>query len=355
MATLYVASTEPLAGKSAFCIGLSRQLQRAGRSVGYMKPVSSGWRLEGGSHDGDACFFKEALGLPDALEDIAPVSLRPDELQGLLLGTGSHDFARDLELAYAAVAKGRDTVLLEAGGNLREGTLVGLAPPQVSHLLHARALLVVKYQSDLQLVDDALIGRDRLGSAFIGAVLNYVPRPQLDFAEEVARPALERRGVPVMAVLPLERMLQSVTVAEIAEFLSGEVVCCRDKMHELVEHVMVGAMTAASALSYFRLKPNKAVITGSDRSDIQYAALETSTKCLILTGNQDAAAGIRRRAEEVGVPLILVRHDTMAAVESVEHSFGRTRCHHPKKVERFEEMLVDRLDSERLLAAVDAA
>ena len=38
--------------------------------------------------------------------------------------------------------------------------------------------------------------------------------------------------------------------------------------------MLVGAMSVESALSYFRRKPNKAVITGGDRADIQLAALE---------------------------------------------------------------------------------
>lgn len=49
----------------------------------------------------------------------------------------------------------------------------------------------------------------------------------------------------------------------------------------MVEHLMIGAMDVDSALTYFRRKPNKAVITGGDRPDIQLAALETSTKCTI--------------------------------------------------------------------------
>jgi hypothetical protein len=117
---------------------------------------------------------------------------------------------------------------------------------------------------------------------------------------------------------------------------------------ELVEHLMVGAMSVESALSYFRRKPNKAVITGGDRPDIQLAALETSTKCVILTGNLHPSPIILGRAEEVGVPMVLVRQDTLTAVEVIERFFGKTRFHLEKKVRRFDEMLADRFDYERL-------
>ena len=120
------------------------------------------------------------------------------------------------------------------------------------------------------------------------------------------------------------------------------------RINELVEHLMVGAMSVDSALSYFRRKPNKAVITGGDRPDIQLAALETSTKCVILTGNLRPSPIILGRAEEVGVPMILVRQDTLTAVEVIERFFGKTRFHLEKKVRRFEEMLDDRFDFGRL-------
>jgi hypothetical protein len=197
-------------------------------------------------------------------------------------------------------------------------------------------------------MDDPLTAKERLRETLAGVVLNAVPRQQMPFVQELVTPALEERGVPVLAVLPHERLLQSASVGELAEFLSGTVLCCEDRMDELVEHLMVGAMSVDSALAYFRRKPNKAVITGGDRPDIQLAALETSTKCLILTGNLRPSPIILGRAQEVGIPMILVRQDTLSAVEVIERFFGKTRFHLEKKVERFDEMLEDRFDFERL-------
>jgi len=193
-------------------------------------------------------------------------------------------------------------------------------------------------------MDDVLTAQSRLGPSLIGAVLNAVPRQRMPFVQEKVKPALQDRGVPVLAVLPQERLLLSVSVGDLAEFLNGRILCCEDKSDELVEHLMVGAMSVDSALTYFRRKPNKAVITGGDRPDIQLAALETSTKCLILTGNLQPSPIILGRAEEVGVPMILVRQDTLTAVEVIERFFGKTRFHLEKKVQRFQEMLEDRFD-----------
>jgi BioD-like phosphotransacetylase family protein len=352
MATLYITSTETFSGKSALCVGLARRLRRDGYRIGYMKPISTGARLMTGPVDEDAEFVKQTFGLPDSLEDMVPIGIAEDTVEMILKGGGEIDFAARLLSAYERIAQGRDVILLEGGGNLREGCLIGLPTARVADLLAAGELAVIKYDDDLQVLDDALAAREHLGASFIGVVLNAVPRQRMPFVQEVVKPALDERGVPVLAVLPQERLLLSISVRELAEFLSGKILCGEDKLDELVEHLMVGAMSVDSALTYFRRKPNKAVITGGDRPDIQLAALETSTKCVILTGNLRPSPIILGRAEEVGVPMILVRHDTLSAVEVIERFFGKTRFHLEKKIQRFEEMLEDRFDFERLYAAL---
>ena len=143
-------------------------------------------------------------------------------------------------------------------------------------------------------------------------------------------------------------MLLSVSVAELSEGLGGEILCARQALTELVEHLVVGAMTADSALTYFRRKPNKAVITGGDRPDIQLVALETSTRCLILTGNIRPNPQILGRCEDAGVPIILTRYDTMTAIERIEQFFGKTRFHQEEKIQRFENLLVEHMDFDAL-------
>jgi BioD-like phosphotransacetylase family protein len=333
-------------------VGIAKRLGRDGFRIGYMKPISTGARLAAGLVDEDAEFFKQTFDLPDSLEDMVPIGIAPRMVEAILKGEASDNFGAKLKLAYDRIAEGRDVVVLEGGCNLREGYLIGLPTAHVAEMLEACALVVVKFNDDLQVLDDALTARKRLGDRLLGVVLNAIPRQHMPFVQELVKPALEERGVPVLAVLPQERLLLSISVGELAGFLSGKVLCGADKMDELVEHLMVGAMSVDSALTYFRRKPNKAVITGGDRPDIQLAALETSTKCLILTGNLRPSPIILGRAEEVGVPMILVRQDTLSAVEIIERFFGKTRFHQDKKVQRFEEMLEDRFDFETLYAGL---
>ncbi|NDY42293.1 phosphotransacetylase family protein, partial [Dissulfurirhabdus thermomarina] len=239
------------------------------------------------------------------------------------------------------------------GGSLREGWVADLSPVQVAELLEARVLAVVPYLSELQVVDDLVTARVRFGPSLAGAVVNRVPGHRRPLVAERMRPFLAERGIRLFAVLPRDRLLQAVSVGEILEGLGGRVLCARDHMDALVEHLMVGAMSAESALAYFRRRPNKAVITGGDRPDIQLAAIETSTRCLVLTGNLHPPAPILGKAEQAGIPILLTPHDTLTAVEIIESFFGKGRWHQAEKVQRMEELLAGELDFDALAAALE--
>jgi BioD-like phosphotransacetylase family protein len=349
---LYVTSTQTFSGKSALCVGLLSRFRRDGFVVGYMKPVSTTARIVGDRvMDEDAHFVKYTFDLKEALDAMAPVILTDQRVASILSGKDENLDAH-VQSAYHTIAQDKDIVVLEGGGSLREGWIVNLAPPQVSELLKALTLVLVPYDNDLQLVDDLITARVRLGDSLIGAVINRVPSHRTDFVSKQVKPYVERNSVPIFAILPKQRVLLSVSVSELADKLGGEVLCCHQAVDELVENLMVGAMSVDSALTYFRRKPNKAVITGGDRPDIQLAALETSTRCLILTGNIRPSPLIMGRAEEAGVPLILTRYDTMTAVETIETFFGKTRFHQEKKVESFERLLEEHMDIEALYKAL---
>ncbi|MCL4393587.1 MAG: phosphotransacetylase family protein, partial [Chloroflexi bacterium] len=314
MIPLYVVSTESFSGKTSLCYGIAARLKRDGRRVGYFRPlVFFGKPMDGRVVSEDALFMRQALGLAESTDVIAPAVLDALAIENAAAGR-PNDYTERIDRAFAQVARDKDLVVVEGAATLSEGTLLGLGPRQMAERLNARVLAVAKYGTDL-VADELLAGREQFGGRWLGAVLNDVPPPRIDFVTRSLSPVLDRRGVFVFAVLPQERLLLSITVDEIADIMGAEVLNSPEHGDELVENIMVGAMSVDSALAYFRRKPNKAVITGGDRADIALAALETSTRCLVLTGNLRPNPLILGRAEELGVPLILARQDTLSAVE----------------------------------------
>jgi len=353
METVLVISAETFSGKSAVCITLGQRMRRDGFKVGYMKPICLRVRrAEDATFDEDTAFVRQVFEMKEPLEQVCPVMLTPRLLEGILKGEEQPDYPQRLQEAFGVVSQGKDLMLLEGPNDWSEGTILGLPAPKVASLFDARILMVSSFHSLME-VDNILAVREAMaGRDFIGVVLNTVPRARLDTARQLVRPFLEEKGIPVLAVLPQDPVLCAVSVAELAEHLNAEILCCPDHGDDLVETMMVGAMSVDSALSYFRRQPNKAVITGGDRVDIQLAALETSTTCLILTGNMRPNPLIVTRAEEQGVPLLMVSGDTMTTVRRAEELFGRARFRQTSKIERFESLLESHFDFGRFYQAL---
>ena len=109
-----------------------------------------------------------------------------------------------------------------------------------------------------------------------------------------------------------------VSIKELADCIQGEIINCSEQSGEQIENLMVGAMCVDPSPLYFNIKSEKAVITRGDRLDIQLGALETSTKCLILTGGEKPHPSVLQRADEKKVPILVVTNDTTSTLAKLE-------------------------------------
>ncbi|MBU2009786.1 MAG: hypothetical protein KJ624_08145 [Chloroflexi bacterium] len=302
MPAVYITSPGPGEGKTAIALGLAQWWQGRGKKLGYL-------RL-GPSPEGDIS-FAERLGLEAA-------SCPPAEV----------------EQAYDRLALGRDLVLIE-----------GLVPDVEAALkkLRGRALLVLPFKG----VEKAGEAARRLGEALVGVVLNFVPRSRMEKAKNELAPALKGKNVAVLGVLPEERALLAPSVADLAGYLGARVVLHQDRGEELVEAFMVGAMCLDPAPAYFGRKEAKAVITRRDRPDILLGALQTPTRCLVLTGGGDKIDPyVLRGADDKGVTVLLVEQDTPATLERLEALLAGVRFRQEKKLPILSRFLQENLDWE---------
>jgi hypothetical protein len=258
--------------------------------------------------------------------------------------------------AYQRVTPGKDVMLLEGGASLREGISLGLEPVTTAEALDVPALAIVRFRNQVSMADACVAAHLQLDERLFGVLVNALPDDARDLFGRVCRPCLEQRGVPMLGALPLREQLQAISVGELASVLKAEFLALPDKKDVLIEHLVVGAMSVEQALPRIRRIPGtKVVITGGDRADIQLVALETATHCLILTGNLRPVPEVLRRAEETGVPVLLVRGNTMETVQAIETVFGKTRLGQAAKLEQFAALMEEYFDFERLYQALGLA
>lgn len=336
MATLYVMSMESFAGKTVFCLGLARKLAGDGLSVGYIRPLTEAAKqIE--SANTCAAIMKRSIGLVESMDILNPVMIDGETLDWIL-SDRPVDYTRKVSDAFKVASAGKDIMVVEGVSGLSEGYMVGLDARTTADLLNANCLLLIRPKDEM-IADTILSAKNWLRDRMLGVVFNAVPRGMVEFVTESLTPYLSRKGIKVYAVIPEDRMLMAVTVQDLVDRVGGRVISGSDHMDTLVENVMVGAMSAENALSYFRRKPHKVVITGGDRPDIQLAALETSTGCLILTGNINPSPIILGRAEELGVPVVIAQQDTLTTAGLVEQAFTEVQFHEEQKIKRYERLL----------------
>ncbi len=344
MVALYVTSMEA-AGKTALCAGIGRKLLDRGLKVGFFMPVQISEEDSTDGNNEDTAFIKKILDLKESDEQLAPVRLSQGELWRSLT-TEVADFTGNMRQIYRKISKGRDIVIMEGLGNLDVDKVSTLACYMIAEAVEAKVIIALRYSSTLDMSKIAHIG-EKLGQP-MGIVINFVPNSRIEQLRLQLAGLFDKAGIKVLGILPEVRSLLGVTVGEMIEILDGEVLTPADNADEIVENVMLGAMTPDSGAIYFGRKENKAAVIHGDRADMQLAALETSTKCLVLTNNVKPLPAVMSQAQDKHVPIIMVKQDSSAAVTSIEEALSKANFKNPRKLETFGNILDRYFDFEAL-------
>jgi uncharacterized protein len=345
---LLIGSIAAHSGKSAAVLGLGPQVVDRGIALAYGKPLSLSLDAAAQSEiDSDVQFIVSALGLT------------PPQIIPSLLTVNGADIQKQLQSGHSAPAvsaslssNDHDLVLLEGPSTLAEGRLFGCSLLQQAQQLDATVLLMAHCHS-LAVVDELLLAQMHLGDRLGGVILNDVPEKLAPEVVEFVVPFLEQHNIPVFGQIPSHPLLRSISVREMVNQLNAEVLCCGDRLNLMVEQLSIGAMNVNSALRYFNRAHNMAVVTGGDRTDIQLAALESSTNCLILTGHFSPNAIVINRAEDLEVPVLSVDLDTLTTVEIVDKAFSEARFSETIKVKCIQQLFKEYVDIDRLLKQLE--
>ena len=326
MVTLYLTSLERGSGKTAVCAGLGKHLVSDGKKTGFFKPIIAGGKnMPAEAVDSDAEFMKHVFALEEPLESLCPVFSDEGKLTG------------GVKEAFSKVSHGKDVVIVE-GINEQDQASHGVAKT-----LDARVIIVAGYSNELSGAELISAAKD-FGANLLGIVLNKVPGSQLERVRTEASASFGEAGVNILGVLPEDRALLAFTIGELAEYLQGEILNNAEESAELAENIMLGALCVDPGPVYFGRKANKVAVLRSERSDMQLAALETSTRCLVISGETPPIPSVLNRAEDKKIPIILAKEDVRAIVANIEDALAKTRFNQENKLPRLTEILEQHFD-----------
>lgn len=351
MNTVLVTSTDGGIGKTAISLALARAGQERGWTVGYMKP--KGTRLQsavGKTRDEDPMLARELLGLDAEMHEMEPVVYSTTFMQEVVRGREDPDELRGPILDnFQKLSEDADLMIVEGSDDLATGEMVDLTDVDVAEAIGASVLLVSEFD-DIDVMDDVLSAANQIGDSFGGVLFNGVPDAEIDELNDDVTPFLENHDVPVYGALPRVKELAGVTVSELAESLGCDLLTPDASLDGHIERFTVGAMGGNSALAQFRRSRDAVMITGGDRSEVQTAALEASgIEALVLTGGFRPPSTVLGRAEEEGVPILLVQSDTRTTIDRVEEVMRSGRTRSEATVDRMGALLDSGVDVESIL------
>jgi len=350
---IYIASTEELAGKSVITISLALKAKELGKKIGYFKPIGLGSALSstGEFVDEDAEAIKEIFGLECESEFICPIILGKGEFLEDFESTKISRYVDKIVASYEKASEDKEVMLIEAPPRLSVGSFLGSSVPKLAAEFGAKILLLARVKDD-SVVDELLQARDycvKWGISPFGVILNRVPTDKMDRAERVIKPFLKDSGLNVLGTIPEEKELSSLTVRQVYESIGGKILAGKGGMDNMIQTFLIGAMTMESATKYFRKAINELVITGGDRTDIIFAALEIGVSALILTGNLHPSVKILPRADDLDVPIILVPHDTYTTLQLIQGIAGKIKPGDQRRIDIAKKLFEENVDWEEIL------
>ncbi|MFC2014314.1 AAA family ATPase, partial [Chloroflexota bacterium] len=343
LVALYITSSESSVGKTAICAGLGKYLLDDGKKVGFLKPIiTDSKNLSPGSADSDAVFMKQIFALDEPLGLLCPVITEKDNLVNKIRDT------------YERVSSGKDVVIVEGVCGLGSDTILERASYAMAEALCAKVIIVERYSSYLSQGTFADIYKE-FGDFLFGVVLNEVPKARSEQVHKETSAQDGGAGVNILGILPEDRALFALTVAELAQDIQGDILNNAEKSDELIENFMLGAKQVDPGPEYYGRKINKAVVVRSERPDMQMAALETPTKCLVVSGDVPLTPGVLYQAEVKNIPVISARADISSIATSIEDALDKSKFNQEKKLRKLGEIMKQFFDFQSLYKGLGLA
>ena len=334
-----ITSMRPSAGKTSLIIGLAKALNN---KLGYMKPFGARFiykkkRL----WDYDAALMTHIFNLDEAPEDMS-IGFHHSKLFYSLDEVTTT--AKLLEI-LDHVSINKDLIFVEAGKDIYFGTSVYLDAISLVKSLGGKLLVMVSGDDDTIIDDISFLTKYiRMdGLSFMGVVVNKVVN--IDDFNDTYLPKILKMDVPVLGVIPVMPELTYISAKYLADRMFAKVLAGESGLNNQVRNVVVGSMSAELAMkSPLFQDHHQVVIISGDRSDLILTALEKKVAAVIISNNIVPSSVIISKAENLGIPLLLVYTDTHETAKQIDGMEPLPTKDDKEKINLIEKMVRDHVD-----------
>jgi BioD-like phosphotransacetylase family protein len=174
---------------------------------------------------------------------------------------------------------------------------------------------------------------------------------------QFAGQGLARLGVPLLGVLPVQKMLSAPNLSQVAVEIGGRWLNANASgAHERILRVVVGAMTAKGIIDH--LQPGNLLITPGDRDDVILAAISATsisgTKAIagiVLTNDILPHPKLLELLAKTDLPVIAAPEDAYTITSKIHNMTVKTQPHDIDKIPIIKRLVTEHVDLQKLLAA----
>jgi BioD-like phosphotransacetylase family protein len=343
MHSIFVGSTGNQPGQTIAAWALAEKLKEKGLKVGFFKPYgllpSPATSPPEFLCDRDVFLLQEVLNLSDDRQSLCPVMLAENATGEASASTGE-ELLKRIDKAFGEVSRGKDVVLIMGGKEIFfGGELSPLSDSVLVKRLNAAVLLTDRYQRDNLTFYSILSLNSFLEGRVKAAILNRVPPEKMDHVKSRVIPFLLEKGLKFAAAVPEDPLLCAFTVADLAEWVGGEILCCPERAGELIVSFTIGSKILEGPLSIFKQVYNKILLVRLGNGE------RGSVGGILLTGGKAPGELLLRKASEQSIPLILVATDTFQTMERLEKACPTLGVRDDYKVRRFLDLISRNLNA----------
>ena len=361
---LFVAATRMNDGKTTTCLGLFAALQAIFPRVGFIKPIGQRFvEVQGHKVDEDSVLLDTIYQVHVPIESMSPVAIDTTFTRRYLREPGNMlpQLEDQICRAFDRVSWEKDFTLIEGTGHAGVGSVFDLSNAQVAKLLDAKVIMVcpggIGRPIDEIALNKALF--DKFGVEVVGAILNKVEADKMDMIADYAGTALERLGVPLLGVLPIQQVLSAPNLSQIADHIDGRWLNARSGAATVrVERVVVGAMTAKGIVEH--LQPGTIIITPGDRDDIILAAISgaqlspsDTVAGIILTNDIEPHPKLRELLAQTNIPVITAAGESYRITSKINGMTVKTQPGDADKIPVIKRLIQEHVDLPNLLGELE--
>ncbi|MBN1837179.1 MAG: AAA family ATPase [Spirochaetales bacterium] len=364
--SLYVAATRQNDGKTTAALGLVGALGESFPRVGYIKPVGQQVKLIGDRQiDKDASLIKDVFQIGSPLQDMSPVAIPRGFTEEYILEGDVHSLPEKILAAYRRELGVSDFIVIEGTGHAGVGSVLDLSNAAVARMLGV-PVVIVTCAGIGRPIDEVMLNKalfDSHGVDVLGVIVNKVMPEKFDKVNRLVRLGLEKKGIRTFGVVPFVPLLSSPTLRQLAEDIKGELVSGDEgALDHIVSRILVGAMPAHEAFSYF--KGDVLLITPGNREDLILAALASNipavqehyaVKGLILTCGVRPNPTVLKVLRQTGTPAFLVADDTFTTAQKMTNLIVKIRPEDDQKIETVKRVIKEHVDVAGILESLRAA